>query len=155
MLSWFLHDPWVGREWLRNGGLETLHSYGIDVGPVMRGRRCQAAVAAFEKVLPPAHTAFFASLRISLSIGRYFFCHAGVRPGIPLAHQRQYDLLWIREDFLHNKTDFGKVVVHGHTPSPSPEICPNRINIDTGAFITGRLTCAVLEADQPRFLLVS
>ena len=36
-----------------------------------------------------------------------------------------------------------------------PEIRPNRINVDTGAFITGRLTCAVLEAKQPRFLSVA
>ncbi|MEA2988543.1 MAG: hypothetical protein QOG83_1254, partial [Alphaproteobacteria bacterium] len=28
----------------------------------------------------------------------------------------------------------------------------NRINIDTGAFMTGRLTCAVLEPESARFL---
>jgi serine/threonine protein phosphatase 1 len=155
MLARFLRDPSVGGEWSRSGGLETLHSYGIDVGPLMRGRGCGAAAAAFEKALPPAHMAFFASLRVCLSIGRYFFCHAGVRPGIPFTHQQEHDLLWIREEFLHDRTDFGKVVVHGHTPSLSPEIRPNRINVDTGAFITGRLTCAVLEADRPRFLSAS
>jgi len=155
MLTWFLRDPSVGGEWLRNGGLETLYSYGIDVGPLMRHRGYEAAAAAFQKTLPPTHMAFFASLRLALSIGKYFFCHAGVRPGVPIKYQREHDLLWIREDFLHDRTDFGKVVVHGHTPSPSPEIRPNRINIDTGAFITGRLTCAVLEADQPRFLSTS
>jgi serine/threonine protein phosphatase 1 len=32
-------------------------------------------------------------------------------------------------------------VVHGHTPVAEPELRANRINIDTGAFITGRLTC--------------
>ena len=38
MLARFLRDPSVGGEWSRSGGLETLHSYGIDVGPLMRGR---------------------------------------------------------------------------------------------------------------------
>jgi serine/threonine protein phosphatase 1 len=154
MLIRFLRDPSIGATWSRNGGLETLHSYGIDVGQMMRDRGYESAAAAFEKALPRAHMAFFASLRLSLSVGRYFFCHAGVRPGVPFAHQREQDLLWIRDEFLRARTDFGKIVVHGHTPSPFPEIRPNRINIDTGAFITGRLTCAVLEAEQPRFLSV-
>jgi hypothetical protein len=54
-------------------------------------------------------------------------------------------LLWIRGEFLNSRADFGKIVVHGHTPVAEPEILPNRINIDTGAFATGRLTCIVLE----------
>jgi serine/threonine protein phosphatase 1 len=155
MLTRFLHDPSVGGEWMRNGGLETLHSYGIDVGPVMSGRGYEAAAAALEKALPREHMSFFAGLRLCFSVGRYFFCHAGIRPGVPFAHQREHDLLWIREEFLNDRSDFGKIVVHGHTPSPQPEIRPNRINIDTGAFMTGRLTCVVLEAEQPRFLAVA
>jgi serine/threonine protein phosphatase 1 len=155
MLAHFLRDPSVGGDWSRLGGHETLHSYGIDVGPLMRGRGYESAAAAFGKALPRTHMAFFASLRVCLSVGRYFFCHAGVRPGVPLTHQREHDLLWIRDEFLHDQTDFGKIVVHGHTPSHSPEIRPNRINVDTGAFITGRLTCAVLGAEQPRFLSVA
>jgi serine/threonine protein phosphatase 1 len=155
MLARFLRDPSVGGEWSRNGGLQTLHSYGLDVGPMMRGRRYEQTAAAFEKALPRTHVAFFASLRLCLSCGRYFFCHAGVRPGIPFARQREQDLLWIRDEFLRDRTDFGKIVVHGHTPSPAPEIHPNRINVDTGAFITGRLTCAVLGAEHPRFLSVA
>jgi serine/threonine protein phosphatase 1 len=52
---------------------------------------------------------------------------------------------------LHEE-DFGKVVVHGHTPAREPDIRANRINIDTGAYATGRLTCLVLEGDQMGFL---
>ncbi|MGD9614965.1 MAG: metallophosphoesterase family protein [Alphaproteobacteria bacterium] len=155
MLVQFLRDPSAGAGWSRNGGLETLHSYGVDVGPLMRGRGYEPAAVAFEKALPRTHMAFFASLRVCLSVGRYFFCHAGIRPGVPFPQQREHDLLWIRDAFLHNRTDYGKIVVHGHTPSPCPEIRPNRINVDTGAFITGRLTCAVLGTDQPRFLSVA
>jgi serine/threonine protein phosphatase 1 len=89
---------------------------------------------------------------MSVTIGRYFMCHAGVRPGVPLNRQSEEDLLWIREEFLSSRADFGKIVVHGHTPTESPDVRPNRINIDTGAFMTGRLTCAVLDQGQPRFL---
>ncbi len=41
--------------------------------------------------------------------------------------------------------DFGQIVVHGHTPVPEVDIRPNRINIDTGAYARGRLTCLVIE----------
>jgi serine/threonine protein phosphatase 1 len=37
---------------------------------------------------------------------------------------------------------------------PEPEVLPNRIGIDTGAFMTGRLTCVALERSGPRFLPV-
>ncbi len=50
--------------------------------------------------------------------------------------------------------DFGKIVVHGHTPVEEPEVWPNRINIDTGAFATGQLTCVVLDKAAHRFLAV-
>jgi hypothetical protein len=76
-------------------------------------------------------------------------------PGIPLERQSVEDLLWIRDEFLNSTADFGRIVVHGHTPSERPEVLPNRINIDTGAFATGRLTCAVLESAQPRFLMTA
>ena len=88
---------------------------------------------------------FLQSLKTSLSHGKYFLCHAGVRPGVPLDRQSDEDLLWIRDEFLSSKMDFGKIVVHGHTPVEAPEVLPNRINIDTGAFATGQLTCVVLD----------
>jgi len=60
--------------------------------------------------------------------------------------------LWIRDDFLLHEQDFCKVVVHGHTPVMEPDIRPNRINIDTGAYATGKLTCLVLEGEQVTFI---
>jgi serine/threonine protein phosphatase 1 len=75
-----------------------------------------------------------------------------VRPGIPLEAQDADDLVWIRGPFLSSDADFGKVVVHGHTPTEAPDVRANRINVDTGAFFSGRLTCLVLEGAERRFL---
>lgn len=155
LLETFVEDPSAGEFWRRLGGIETLHSYGVDVAGIMRGRDYDAAAAAFRAALPQTHIAFLASMRTSLTIGRYFLCHAGVRPGIELARQSEEDLLWIRDEFLGSAADFGKIVVHGHTPTEMPEHRPNRINVDTGAFMTGRLTCAVLEGETVRFLSVT
>ena len=68
-----------------------------------------------------------------------------MRPGTPFAKQRDEDLLWIRDDFLLHEEDFGKIVVHGHTPVREVDIRHNRINIDTGAYVTGRLSCLIME----------
>ena len=95
---------------------------------------------------------FFAALRTSLAVGRYFLCHAGVRPGVPLERQTEEDLLWIREPFLDSPADHGAVIVHGHSIATEPQIGPSRIGIDTGAFATGRLTALVLEGEERRFL---
>ena len=91
-------------------------------------------------------------LALSFTCGDFFFTHAGVRPGIPLGLQDPRDLLWIRDDFLLHKGHFGKVVVHGHTPTSRPDVRTNQINIDTGAYATGLLTCLVLQGDQITFI---
>jgi serine/threonine protein phosphatase 1 len=151
LIESFLATPAIGRHWRTQGGAETLHSYGVQVG-MLRAENYAEAADRLRTALPLEHLNFLQSLKMSLSRGKYFLCHAGVRPGVPLEEQTEDDLLWIRDEFLNSKMDFGKIIVHGHTPTPKPEVLPNRINIDTGAFATGRLTCAVLEGDCHRFL---
>lgn len=150
----FLDDAEILDFWRSEGGLATLHSYAVDVGSAMAGRDFAEVQAAFTARLPKHHREFLEALKISASIGDYFFCHAGVRPGVALDRQARDDLLNIREPFLSSEVEHGKLVVHGHTPALAPEIHPNRIGIDTAAYATGRLTCLVLEKDEQRFLPV-
>lgn len=152
MLLGFLEDPGSLEFWRNNGGLETLASYGVDVSRTRDPSEGPAVAEEFAAKLPESHLRLLRSLPVSTEIGQYFFVHAGVRPGVPLDRQDQDEMLWIREPFLWSDADFGKIVVHGHTPVEQPEIRHNRINIDTGAYLTGRLTCAVLEGDDIRFL---
>lgn len=48
----------------------------------------------------------------------YFFCHAGIRPNVPLEEQTVDDLFWIRKEFFHRNRGYnGKdVIIVGHTP---------------------------------------
>jgi serine/threonine protein phosphatase 1 len=154
LLMAFLEDERVIEVWRSLGGLETLHSYGVNVGLSSAGRDFRTVQAAFAARLPERHRKFLEGLKISTVIGDYFFCHAGVRPGVPLDRQNRNDLLTIRDTFLSSEVEHGKLVVHGHTPSVGPEIRPNRIGVDTAAYATGRLTCLVLEKNQRRFLQV-
>ena len=119
--------------------------------PWRRSDFAQAA-EALRAALTPEESRFLASLRTFMTVGQFFICHAGVRPGVQLDRQSEEDLLWIRDEFLDSEMDFGKIVVHGHTPVREPEVKANRINVDTGAFGSGRLTCVVLEDGGRRFL---
>jgi serine/threonine protein phosphatase 1 len=141
----FLTDPTLLAEWQKAGGANTLLSYG----PKHANGTDPAKVAtAFREAMPKEHLRFLSGLALSFTCGDFFFAHAGVRPGIPLAKQTEHDLLWIRDEFLLHEDDFDKIIVHGHTPSEEPEVRSNRINIDTGAYATGRLTCLILQGDQ-------
>jgi serine/threonine protein phosphatase 1 len=79
--------------------------------------------------------------------GDYLFVHAGIRPGVPLTAQTLDDVVSIRQPFLWTEQPFGVIVVHGHSSNPSPVRTDNRIGLDTGAGMGGKLTCAVLEED--------
>jgi serine/threonine protein phosphatase 1 len=148
----FLREPAILGEWRHFGGLETLVSYGVTPSVNANEREQRDLAEAFDRALPRSHRDFFAGLRTSFACGDYFFVHAGVRPGVPLSGQHEQDLLWIREEFLLHEEGFGKIVIHGHTPVLEPDIRHNRINIDTGAYATGRLTCLVLEGDDMTFI---
>jgi diadenosine tetraphosphatase ApaH/serine/threonine PP2A family protein phosphatase len=152
LLTRFPTDPSILDSWQRLGGLETLMSYGITPSINADSIAQTRLAVAFGQKFPESHRKFLGELKTSFTCGDYFFVHAGVRPGIALSEQREEDLLWIRQEFLLCEDQFSKIVVHGHTPVSQPDIRPNRINIDTGAYATGRLTCLVLEADTYRIL---
>ena len=140
--------PGDKEHWLANGGGAALASWGIpaSMDPGM-----------WPSLIPPSHLAFLRALEMHRLQDGYLFVHAGVQPGIRLAQQRRSDLLWIREGFLDWDGPMlpdspGLVVVHGHTPTASPQARANRIGVDTGAGKGGPLTCAVLEGGDVRFM---
>jgi len=134
--------------WKEFGGFQTLMSYGL-APSIKPGRDEQhELVQALQRGMPEHHRHFFSNLRSSFLCGDFLFVHAGIRPGVPLPKQCEEDLLWIRNEFLQSEEDFGKFVVHGHTPVPKPDIRPNRINIDTGAYATGILTLLTIQGER-------
>lgn len=130
-------------QWLNNGGAVTLASYGV---------RDPAH-------LPQDDIAWLRSLRVSFDDGKRFFAHAGIDPDLPLDGQSKEALLWIRGRFHRAKTEYGRTIVHGHTPlrDARPEVRHNRVNIDTGCVYGGVLTAAVFtdETTAPIAFLVS
>ena len=159
----FLHDASFGAQWARYGGGETLFSYGFQP-PNKRGTlnsHDEMATATdawtmlwneFRAKLPKEHLEFYQSLATYYEAGDYLFVHAGLRPGIELEQQTVRDMLWIREEFLDDDEHFPHVIVHGHTPQEEIQRDNRRIGLDTGAFLSGRLSAAKLFEDQVDFL---
>lgn len=140
-------DPSLFEDWLRVGGAQTLMSYGL-APPDLTRDEPETILRNLMRVMPMEHLQFLDNLRLSFTCGDFFFVHAGVRPGVPLAEQRERDLLWIRDEFLRSDERFGKYIVHGHTPVRNAEFLENRVNIDTGAYATGNLTLMSIQGSR-------
>jgi serine/threonine protein phosphatase 1 len=128
------HGPNSALQWLYNGGDAALRSF--------RARGLDG---------PPAETIEWArQLPTFYEDERHYYVHAGLDPTRPLHDQTDHDRIWIRGPFLNVDHDFGKHVVHGHTPQRSglPEERRYRTNLDTAAVYGGALTAGVFTADQ-------
>lgn len=144
----FLDNPGTEKAglFIVNGGSATLASYADENG---------------NYEFPEEHIKFYRELKLFYEDEHHFFVHAGV-PEIPLdkidetTHGKK--MLWIRGSFLTSKYDWGKVIVHGHTPVPEVEIHRNRINVDTGCVFMRSLSAVALPGQQvfsvPRQLII-
>jgi serine/threonine protein phosphatase 1 len=135
----------VAHFFARIGGRETLASYGVTLAPTKPDARdiIEGAMA-----IPKGHRELLRGLRDSIEIGDMFFTHAGIDPDVPLGEQAPATLRWIREPFIGSQDRFEKLVVHGHTITPTIDLAPGRVGIDTGAFRTGVLSALVFEEDR-------
>jgi serine/threonine protein phosphatase 1 len=142
----FLRGLTPFENWRKMGGLETILSYDVDARALLANEGTIRPRDLAER-LPVSHIRFFSALQNFYVCGRYCFVHAGIRPGIPIARQSIEDLTWIRDDFLDFAGNFGHIVVHGHTPVTAVDFLSNRVNIDTGAYVTNRLSVIRIDAN--------
>jgi serine/threonine protein phosphatase 1 len=151
LMDIFLDDPSVLDSWFKLGGLATLISYGVVPHQADNASRIELH-REFCRAFPKTHQLFLQCLKPWVCCGDYLFVHAGIRPAVPFDRQTIGDLLWIRNEFLSSSLQHSKYIIHGHTPVSHPDIRPNRMNIDTGAWRSGTLTCAIFEGTSVQFL---
>jgi len=130
-------SPTASGNFILNGGSATLASYSTN---------------GAEYSIPSAHREFLSGLKLFHETATHFFVHAGIPPTYDfqssIDEKTAHQFLWIRNVFLDSRVQWPKVVVHGHTPVPQPELLPNRINLDTGCVFGRRLTAMDIATGQ-------
>lgn len=145
MLLDALDDPEAaGPVWLRNGGQETLASFGISEGDAPRD--------ALRAALGPEREAWLRGLPLWWQSGTLVVTHAGADPRLPMAHQNPQHLLWGHPAFGRVARRDGLWIAHGHTIVRKPRCAGGVVSVDTGAWRSGRLTAALISDDGVRFL---
>lgn len=153
MLLTFLDAPKTGSNWLRNGGLQTLASFGIaGLSESAEGAPLEQASAALGAAMGDELINWLRNLPLFWQSGNVAVVHAGADPAASISTQRKDFLLWGHPDFTVTPRADGIWVVHGHTIVDAPTISNGRIAIDTGAFATNRLTAARISADGVSFI---
>ncbi|WP_421760458.1 metallophosphoesterase [Devosia sp.] len=155
MMLEFMARPRRDSDWLAMGGRETLLSYGIPGQKLLTETSPRAIGQLLESYIPEEHRIFLDALPVLIETPTMLFSHAGLRPGIPIEKQSTTDLQWFRDGFADDFAEFGKIVVHGHTPREQPLVTAHRISIDTGASNTGRLTAVRLIPGQPPLIFTA
>ncbi len=124
------------RDWVLNGGLDTLISYG--------GER------ATLRDVPAEHWHFLANDLVDyVETDTHLFVHAGCQPNRPLSEQDDATLRWERCDHIQPHQS-GKIIVCGHTPQPAgmPMNKGFAICLDTAATYGELLTCLDVQSGK-------
>jgi len=154
MLLQFLQDPeHHGGRWIKNGGLQTLASFGIaGVRPRMAGTELIACRDRLMEAMGMPLIKWLQSLGTSVRTGNVLIVHAGADPHAAADDQLQETMIWGHPDFLRVPRQDGVWVVHGHTIVPVAQSEQGRIAIDTGAYASGTLSAVCLDGTAPRFV---
>lgn len=153
MLLDFLADPVANApRWLRAGGAETLHSFGLNqrMAGTDSASRFRAMAAALHAALPEGMLDWLAALPLYWQGDGLSVVHADADPTIALSEQDESVLLWGRGRRRSGQGWF----VHGHVIVAEPIAQAGRIKVDTGAWRSGRLSACWLDAQGMQFLQV-
>lgn len=154
MMLDFLERPTErGPRWLKFGGLQTMMSFGVrGISERMEEADLLQARDALRGAMPDGLEAWLSALPLSFVSGNVTVVHAAADPDIPLSGQDSRTLLWGHKNFFKKTRQDGQWVVHGHTIVDQAEATLGRISVDTGAYATGRLTCARISDSGVAFL---
>ena len=134
---------------LLRGNHEDMLLHCVETGDCLPWKMngCAATIRSFDGIENiKKELDFFKSLKLYHEEGKFLFVHGGVKPKVPLEDQREFDIVWIREEFIYSQNPLpGKVVVFGHTPLEEVLIMEDKIGIDTGCVYGNKLSAIRLD----------
>ncbi len=153
LLDFMTSPETEGRRWLRNGGLQTLASFGVtDVTDTSGAESLLRARDHLFEAMGEDLVLWLAGLESFAWSGNVAVVHAGADPHKSLQEQVTETFIWGHPEFHKVPRRDGFWIVHGHTVVDKPIMRKGRISIDTGAYATGQLSAAVITPDGVEFM---
>lgn len=147
-LDFIEHPEEKGPRWMRNGGLQTVASFGVSGSPNDLVPLRDAMVAEMGEDM----LAWLKALKLWHKNGNVYAVHAAAHPEEPIDGQGEKPLIWGHSLFRKQPRIDGQWVVHGHTIVDTPTVSQGVVSIDTGAYATGRLTAAYFDGHDVQML---
>jgi serine/threonine protein phosphatase 1 len=123
-----------GDMFLFNGGDATMASYGVS--------RRNGSPHELLTAIPKDHLEFFKRLEIYYLMEPFLCVHGGIHPAKSLDAQIEREMLWIRDEFVHNTHVLPYTVLFGHTPLKEVLFhLPYKVGLDTGLVYWNTLSC--------------
>lgn len=145
-----LSNPNILTWWLKNGGGQTLQSYGYANGDDLRPLK-----------IPGEHLEWLARLPVVIEDQYRIYVHAGVPYDQAVADAKPETMQWMLYEGYDPQGDSaelmpdawhvsGKHIVHGHEQSANhPLLKRHRTNLDSFAWKTGHCAIGVFDDGQP------
>lgn len=147
-LDFIDHPEEKGARWLRNGGLQTIASFGVSGATnELVSLRDQMVAAMGDELIR-----WLRELPLVYENGNIRAVHAAAHPEKPIEGQGEKPLIWGHSKFGRLPRRDGLWVVHGHTIVDVPKVFEGVVSIDTGAYATGRLTAAIFAGNDVQFV---
>ena len=149
------------KNWLNFGADQTFRSYNIEIVEFIKDGFEDKVIDRlrdhFLNNIEESHIDFFNNLELSYSTKNHLFVHAGINPQKKLSEQTKEDYLWSRSrEFFNKNFKSEKIIVHGHTPEENVISDPFRINVDSGCYFSGKLSCVCLtDLDSSRTFIIN
>lgn len=149
MMLDFITSPDLGTGWLRSGGDATTSSYGLPPADAPERLAEGLSERIGQDILH-----WLTQLPLTWLAEGLMAVHAAADPAAAPEQQTQDALLWGHRDFGRRPRQDGLWVACGHVIVPTPIAEAGRIAVDTGAWHTGVLSAAWLDAQALQFLQV-
>lgn len=131
--------------WAKAGAEECLESYHVSLPLAgLTNESAEDAAATLRGVMGEDLISWLRNLPMILSSGNLHVVHAAVDPRRPIEEQTPRVLTWGHPEFLTVARGDGHWIAHGHSRVERACVKDSRIAVDTGAWETDVLSCAMI-----------